>query len=197
MASSARDKIVKAALDRFHALGFNACSVQDIVDAAEVPKGSFYNYFKTKELLALEILGIYGQDSKREMLSDKSVPPVKRLRAHFKFMASRYEGFGFGKGCLIGNLAAEMSGNTPLLRMALAQSLKGWTELVATAIRDGQADGSILAGLDAPEVARFLINSWEGAVVRMKIVNSAQPLDDFFSIALPLLTGPKPSRHPS
>ena len=190
MASSVRDKIVNAAMDRFHALGFNACGVQDIVDAAGVPKGSFYNYFKAKELLALEILDIYGQGSRREMLSDKSVPPVKRLRAHFEFMASRYEGFGFGKGCLIGNLAAEMSENTPLLRKALAQSLKRWTERVAAAIRDGQADGSIVAGLDAPEVARFLVNSWEGAVVRMKIVNSRQPLDDFFSIAFPLLTRP-------
>jgi TetR/AcrR family transcriptional repressor of nem operon len=195
MASSVRDKIVIAALDRFHALGFNACGVQDIVDAAGVPKGSFYNYFKTKELLALEILDIYGQGSRREMLSDKSVPPVKRLRAHFEFMASRYEGFGFGKGCLIGNLAAEMSENTPLLRKALAQSLQRWTELVAAAIRDGRVDGSIVAGLDAPEVARFLINSWEGAVVRMKIVNSRQPLDDFFSIAFPLLTAPKPGRR--
>jgi len=195
MASSVRDRIVNAALDRFHALGFNACSVQDIVDAAGVPKGSFYNYFKTKELLALEILDIYGQGSRREMLSDKGVPSVKRLRAHFAFMASRYEGFGFGKGCLIGNLAAEMSENTPLLREALAQSLKGWTELVAATIRDGQADGSVLAALDAPEVARFLINSWEGAAVRMKIVNSRQPLDDFFSLAFPLLTAPKPGHR--
>jgi TetR/AcrR family transcriptional repressor of nem operon len=109
---------------------------------------------KPKELLALEILDIYGQGSKREMLSDKSVPPVKRLRAHFKFMASRYRGFGFGKG---------------------------WTELVATP--------SVMARLMAAswrvstEVARFLINSWEGAVVRMKIVTSVQPAHDFFSIA--------------
>jgi len=190
MASSVRDKIVNAALDRFHALGFNACGVQDIVDAAGVPKGSFYNYFKAKELLALEILDIYAQGSRREMLSDKSAPPVKRLRAHFEFMASRYEGFGFGKGCLIGNLAAEMSENTPLLRKALAQSLKRWSELVAAVVREGLADGSIVARLDAPEVARFLVNSWEGAVVRMKIVNSRQPLDDFFSITFALLTAP-------
>lgn len=194
MASTVREKIVKAALDRFHALGFNACGVQDIVDAAGVPKGSFYNYFKAKELLALEILEIYAQGSRREMLSDRRAPPVKRLRAHFEFMASRYERFGFGKGCLIGNLAAEMSENTPLLRKALAQSLKRWTELVAAAIRAGQADGSIVTGLDASEAARFLINSWEGAVVRMKIVKSRQPLDDFFSIAFPLLTVPKPGR---
>src|SRR5260370_29934642 len=120
------------------------------------------------------------------MLSDKRVPPVKRLRAHFEFMAFRYEGFGFGKGCLIGNLAAEMSENTPLLRKALAQSLKRWTELVAAAIRDGQADGSIAAGLDAPWVARLLINSWGGSVVGLKIVDTPAPLGGFFSLPFPL-----------
>jgi len=61
--------------------------------------------------------------------------------------------------------------------------LANWTELVASAIRDGQADGSIDARLDAEEIARFLINSWEGALIRMKVVNSRQPLDDFFSQA--------------
>ncbi len=53
MVSRVREKIVSAAIDRFHALGFSACGVQEIVDKAGVPKGSFYNYFKTKELLAL------------------------------------------------------------------------------------------------------------------------------------------------
>ncbi len=59
--SGVRDKIVSAAADRFHALGFNACGVQEIVDAAGVPKGSFYNYFKAKELLALEVLANSGE----------------------------------------------------------------------------------------------------------------------------------------
>jgi len=43
---STRERIVSAAAERFHALGYSACGVQEIVDAAGVPKGSFYNYFK-------------------------------------------------------------------------------------------------------------------------------------------------------
>jgi TetR/AcrR family transcriptional regulator, transcriptional repressor for nem operon len=190
MASTVRDNIVDAALDCFQALGFSACGVQEIVDKAGVPKGSFYNYFKSKELLALEVLEVYAKGSRREMLSDKSVAPVQRLRAHFKFLASRYAGFGYSKGCLIGNIAAEASDNMPIIRKALAQGLANWTKLVAGAIRDGQGDGSIEARLDAEEVARFLINSWEGAVIRMKVTNSRQPLDDFFSLAFPLFTRP-------
>jgi TetR/AcrR family transcriptional repressor of nem operon len=190
MASSVRDKIVEAALERFHALGFSACGVQEIVDKAGVPKGSFYNYFKSKELLAVEVLEVYAQGSRRELLADKGVAPVERLRAHLEFLASRYARFGYSKGCLIGNIAAETSDHMPIVRKALAQGLANWTKLVAAAIREGQEDGSIEARLDADQVARFLINSWEGAVIRMKIANSRQPLDDFFSVTLPLFTRP-------
>jgi TetR/AcrR family transcriptional repressor of nem operon len=190
MVSKVREKIVNAALESFHDLGFSACSVQDIVDKAGVPKGSFYNYFKAKELLAVEVLEIYAAGSRRELLSDTTVAPITRLRGHFEFMATRYAGFGYSKGCLIGNMAAESSDNTPLMRQALAESLARWTSAVAGAIREGQKDGSIARGLDADTIARFLINSWEGSVVRMKIAGSREPLDDFFRVAFSLLSPP-------
>jgi TetR/AcrR family transcriptional regulator, transcriptional repressor for nem operon len=197
MGKTVRDKIIDAALDRFHTLGFNACGVQEIVDKAGIPKGSFYNYFKSKELLAVEVLKVYAGGSRREMLSDKSFPAVNRLRAHFEFLASRYAEFGYGRGCLIGNIAAEASDDMPIVRKALAAGLANWTDLVAGVIRDGQADRSIGGRLDADEVARFLINSWEGAVIRMKIANSRQPLDDFFAVAFPLFTDSGASSPPS
>src|ERR1700733_9076984 len=103
MGSTVRDKIIEAALDGFHALGFSACGVQEIVDRAGIPKGSFYNHFKAKELLAVEVLKAYANGSRREMLSDKAVPALARIRGHFEFLASRYAGFGYSKGCLIGN----------------------------------------------------------------------------------------------
>jgi TetR/AcrR family transcriptional regulator, transcriptional repressor for nem operon len=183
MGSSVRDKIVEVALDRFHTLGFNACGVQEIVDKAGIPKGSFYNYFKAKELLVVEVLKAYADGSRHEMLSDKTVAPLKRLRAHFEFLASGHTRSRYSKGCLMGNIAAETSDEIPIVRKALARMFAAWTELVASAIRDGQADGSIDARLDAQEIARFLINSWEGALIRMKVVNRRQPLDDFFSLA--------------
>ena len=89
MGSSVRDRIVEAALDRFHTLGFNGCGVQEIVDKAGIPKGSFYNYFKAKELVAVEALKMYADGSRRQILSDKTIPPLKRVRAHFEFLASR------------------------------------------------------------------------------------------------------------
>ncbi len=120
MGSSVRDKIVEAALDRFHTLGFNGCGVQEIVDKAGIPKGSFYNYFKAKEVLAAEVLKAYVDGSRMEMLSDKAIAPFKRIRAHFEFLASSHARFGYRKGCLIGNIAAETSEDMPIVRKALA-----------------------------------------------------------------------------
>ncbi|MCW6508786.1 TetR/AcrR family transcriptional regulator [Lichenifustis flavocetrariae] len=190
MASSVREKIVNAALDRFHVLGFNACSVQNIVEQAGVPKGSFYNYFKSKELLALEVLGIYAQGVRTEMLADASIAPMDRLRGQFAFMAASYKGYGYGTGCLFETLATEASDQTPLIRNAVAQLFDHWTGLAATAIRDGQAAGDIHGHIDPERTARFLINSWQGAVVRMKVTNDNGPLEDFFAVGLaPLQRG--------
>ena len=83
-----------------------------------------------------------------------------------------------------------ISGAAPLIQQTIAQSLTMWTALVASAIREGQAGGSIVPELNADEVARFMINSWEGAVVRMKLANGRQPLDDFFAVAFRLLGHP-------
>ena len=91
----------------------------------------------------------------------------KRLRNNFEFLAARYADFGYAKGCLIGNLAAEASANMPLVPWTMAESLAKWTQPLATATRSGQDGGSFVRGLDANQTARFSINSWEGAVVRM------------------------------
>ncbi|MHB8528139.1 MAG: TetR/AcrR family transcriptional regulator [Caulobacteraceae bacterium] len=182
---SSREKIVAAAVDRFHALGYNACGVQEIVDAAGVPKGSFYNHFKAKELLAVEVLGIYWEQLAVDMLSDKSIAPVKRIRGHFEHIASLYAGYGYERGCLIGKFIQEISELTPRIRQDVVTEVVRWGGLLASTIREGQADGSIASEIDADQIARFLINSWGGAASGMKIAGSRAPLGDFLAVALP------------
>ena len=189
---STRERIVSAAVDRFHALGYSACGVQEIVDAAGVPKGSFYNYFKAKELLAVEVLGTYWEGVRIDMLADKSAAPLERIRGHFEHIASLYAGFGYERGCLIGKFVQELSETTPRIRQDVVGEVIRWIGLLASTIREGQADGSIARELDADKIARFLINSWGGAAAGMKIVRSCAPLDDFFSTTFSLLLPPSP-----
>ncbi len=187
MVTTIRQKIVDAAQERFNALGYSGCGIQEIADSAGVPKSNFYNYFKSKERLALEVLEGYIASSKREILSDPVLTPLSRIKSHFGFFIARYEKNGYDRGCLIGNLSAESSENVPLLRSALNDALASWTDLLAQVIEEGQAHGEIKRGLKAVEMARFLINSWEGTVLRMKLTRDRRPLDDFMSIAMGLL----------
>ncbi|MFZ0574879.1 MAG: TetR family transcriptional regulator C-terminal domain-containing protein [Candidatus Cybelea sp.] len=194
---SVREKIVAAAAERFHALGYNACGVQEIVDAAGVPKGSFYNYFKAKELLAREVLNNYWAGAGLDILGDRSIAPLERLRRHFQHIASRYKKFGFENGCLVPKFMHEVSDSTPLLRTDLRRQVTRWTAMIAEAIREGQADRSVSNSIDAETTARFLIESWGGVTGAMKLTASRAPIDDFFSIAFGTLLQPSAptSRH--
>ena len=84
-------------------------------------------------------------------------------------------------------LPAEATQEAPLVRNALAESLALWTDTLEGVLKEGQEMGDIRPSIDARKTARFLINSWEGAVIRMKIAATREPLDDFFDIAIALL----------
>ncbi len=76
-----------SALEVLHRKGFSATSVEDITKAAKVPKGSFYNHFKSKEELAIVALDRYWQRvlNSLDLLSDTKVVPLIRLKRYFAF----------------------------------------------------------------------------------------------------------------
>src|SRR5579872_5259713 len=92
---SLREKLASSAVDTLHSHGFNGCSIQDITEAAGVPKGSFFNHFENKEDLAIDALHRYLEGTRSDMLFDESVPPVDRLKNHFTYLSERMLSFGF------------------------------------------------------------------------------------------------------
>ncbi len=184
---SVRKQLVDSAYDRFHALGYNACGVQEITDGAGVPKGSFYNHFTSKEAMLREVIARYREDSRLEMLDDTSKPPLERLRAHFEHLAKPYYTNGFARGCLLGNLATEMSDSNDGVRDVVDDALKHWSDAVAAVLREAQAAGQLASDVRPKVLGRYLVSSWEGAVLRMKASKSRVPLDDFFTVTFGIL----------
>src|SRR5579859_930164 len=127
-----REKIVDAGLEVLIKKGFNGCGVQDITDAAGVPKGSFYNHFESKEALGAEVVERYGRNSpRRATLADTSLPPLQRLRAHFERLNEAFTDAHFGRGCLLGNFSAELADQSQLIRARLADLYMAWSMDVA------------------------------------------------------------------
>src|SRR5712671_204320 len=113
-----RERLLEAGVATFHQRGFNGCSVQDITEAAGVPKGSFYNHFESKEALGIEALERYWQGASNSLkaLENKEVAPVLRLKAYFHKLNVMARKFEYRPGCFIGNLGAEMSDQSPAFR---------------------------------------------------------------------------------
>jgi TetR/AcrR family transcriptional repressor of nem operon len=179
-----REQIVEAGMKALLEKGFNGCGVQEITALAGVPKGSFYNHFESKEALGAEIVERYGdRDGRRGALADRSIPPLERLRRHFEALTERYVGFDYERGCLLGNFSAELAVQSPLIRDSLAAVFARWTEDLESAIAEAQAAGAIATKLPAGDLASFLLDAYEGALLRARVERSRRSFDIFLTIA--------------
>ncbi len=179
---SVREEIVESALVEFHRRGFSACSVEDITRAAGVPKGSFYNHFKSKEDLGAEVVRRYAAASGWRAELPNGLSPLEQLRARFGVMRGVLARREFSRGCLVGNMGTELGDHSEAIRVEVAASLESWSARTADLLRAAQAAGEISAALDADRVGRFLVNAWEGAVTRTKVIKSPEAMDDFFTV---------------
>lgn len=183
--ASVKEQIIAAAVETLHKKGFNGTSVQDITDAAQVPKGSFYNHFESKETLAVEALDRYWQRVLNGLsgLGDEKTPAVFRLKRYFQHLNAVASQAEYRTGCMIGNMSAEMSDQSRPVRERLAVLLAAWSRAIETCVREAQADGSMRRDLEARTIATFLLNSWEGAMMRSKVDKDAAALLAFETVA--------------
>jgi TetR/AcrR family transcriptional repressor of nem operon len=185
-----RIRLLEAGRNVVHEQSFNGSGVQDIADAAGVPKGSFYNYFESKESFAAEILEQYWQsiaDRHGPLLRDSRNAPLARVRKFFRSLSHDHTGNGFALGCLIGNLSLELSAGSDTVRRKLLDLLHRWQSMLSDCLNEAQARGELGKELKASELAAVLIETYEGAVMRSKVERSPEALERFEKIILPRL----------
>jgi TetR/AcrR family transcriptional repressor of nem operon len=186
-----REKIVEAASRRFHEFGYNATGIQDIVDAAHIPKGSFYAHFKSKEALGLEVLQEDAQVTEATLDLTPGIPPLDRLRAHFNVLASDYYRLKYRSGCLIGDFASELSSN-PKFRQATLHHHTEWSANLATVIKQAQETGDVDSSQDSGLLARYLLDSFLGSALRTRMARSQDPYHEFLKVGFDILLSPAP-----
>lgn len=174
-----RDKLVEAGLELFGQQGYAATGVQDIADAAGVPKGSFYNYFDSKEDFAVAVLDRYRQGAVEHfasLVSLDNASPLARLEALLVGMEQQLAASDFAGGCLAGRLAQELAGEKPALREPLCEVFSAMQERLVDCLRAAQQAGELAADEDSELLASFLVNAWQGAMLRAKAAGSVEPL---------------------
>jgi TetR/AcrR family transcriptional regulator, transcriptional repressor for nem operon len=176
-----KEKIVRHAEEVFRHQGFDGTSVQDITDAAGVPKGSFYNHFDSKQSLAAEVLRRYYQATDTGDLV-KPGDPLDRLRAHFLKQARRTEQTGLAYGCLLGTFSAGVTTAGAMVRAEAQDAFASWTAAVAAVIAEAQILGEVSSRQSPQDLAMYLIDAFEGAVLRIKVTGNPDVLPHFLDI---------------
>jgi TetR/AcrR family transcriptional repressor of nem operon len=186
-----KEQILWAGLEVMRSQGYNGTSVKDIVDAAEVPKGSFYNYFDSKESFAVEALEAYSfeeYETSRNLLSVSDKSPLQRLQHFFEKTTLHSCECEFKIGCFFGNMGQEMSDSNEAIRHKVKQILKRHTQMIAEILEEAKQAGEIRQSAETDMIAEFIFNAWEGTLMRMKATKSREPLDAILKM-LPQIVG--------
>ena len=174
--------ILEAGLEEILIHGYNGTSVKDITVAAGIPKGSFYNYFESKEhfgLEALQYVSTQGCQAARQTLSCSKLRPLERLVKYFNDDARELEASNFEKGCLLGNLGQELSDANPVFQVKVESLMAKMTSELELCLLDAIEQGDLDADICPKMMAEFLFNAWEGTITRMKTSKCNRPFTVF------------------
>ncbi|MGF6880365.1 TetR family transcriptional regulator [Paraburkholderia sp. MM5477-R1] len=174
------EKLLEAGVTLFAEQGFHGTGVKDIVDRAGIPKGSFYNYFESKEAFGAAILRYYADEQaagwEQYSRTADSPDPLLALRTIYERIVADYEACEDRCGCLLGNFAGEIAQSSELCRDAARQTVDEWRVGFTDYLVRGQDFGSVRRDLPAHAMADFFWNAWEGSLLRMKLEDSVEPL---------------------
>lgn len=159
--------------------GYHGTGLQEIVQKVGVPKGSFYNYFPSKEEFSAEVVQHYIEPFIRQLdahLQRKDISAEAALRSYFDELIAETVQKNFKGGCLLGNLIGEIGDTSELCQTSLREAVHRYREKLREGLARGQKEGSFRKDMDARDMADFLVNVWQGALLRMKIERSVRPL---------------------
>ena len=175
--------------------GFAGVGLNEILTAADVPKGSFYHYFKSKELFGEALLDDYvaqylvHMDSLLEQ-ADKPAAPCLMAYWDSWFSDATASPDSCNCRCLVVKLSSEVADMSEPMRVALRDGTDHIIARLALAIERGAADDSLPAvadAADAAQLAQTLYQLWLGAAMLTKLRREPSALNSAWHATLDLL----------
>lgn len=189
-AKSTRDHLIDVGQKLMHEHGYNATGLSDILNAADVPKGSFYHHFSSKQDFAAAALARFTAreaEHSAAVLSGSNSPPLKRLKRYFLDLIKIAGQNASIPGCMMGRFSLEIAAQNPQLRKQISTAFARWQRSIAMVLEQAVTRKELPANTDPESLAAFLLNSWEGALLRSQAEKSDAPLETFMHCVFDLL----------
>ena len=185
------EDILSVSRDLIRKQGYHNTGINDILKTTNIPKGSFYNFFNSKEDFMVELLDFYGKgtlDNMVAVMGDTSKEPLDRIEFFYKMMANYNAEEGCVAGCMVNNTLGEVAGLSLKIANACNKQFDGWMEVIARIIEEGQEKGQINDDYPALELAEFAHQNFFGALSRMKATRSLRPTDISIKMTIDFLS---------
>jgi TetR/AcrR family transcriptional repressor of nem operon len=174
-----KERILDAAKDLILTKSFHSVGLAEILAAVNVPKGSFYHHFNSKEQFGVELIAHYVQEHTAELRKFFAAPgtnALQKLVEYWNYQVGYATAGACRQGCLVVKLGLEVASFSEPMRAVLADGLKTWRAIFEEVVRAGQADGSIRRALNPAETAAAIQDHWQGAMQRMQVEKDVAPL---------------------
>ena len=175
------DEILEVGRDLIRTQGYHNTGINDLLKAAGIPKGSFYNFFTSKEDFVIKALAQYGDANVAWMesfLTDTSISPKERIKAFYEdtIRVNQHPDEACKSGCLIANMSAEVAGINQNLADETNLQFTRLLRLLVECLKEGQELGEIRSDYSAMELAEYIHTNFFGALARMKSTREIVPL---------------------
>ena len=180
--NQSREALLAVGQELFINNSFNSVGLNDILKKAGIPKGSFYHYFESKEDFALQVVEHYAQQNAAqldELLANADLTAYEKLKRFFGDNIRHYQEIDYCQGCLMANLSQELADVNERMRCKMNELTQQMVDRIASCIEQTEEDELNTGALPAGEAAQLLMNSWQGAIMKMKLQKSQLPLDMF------------------
>lgn len=185
------DFLLDKGIELLWAKGYNATSVNDIVKLADIPKGSFYFYFDSKEDFVVQAIEKYFNQQfvpAFEILQNKEQSPKERLLAFYEFRADTLtEELKCKMGCLGCNLANEVAEHSEAIRTMIATKGSLIKNHISAVIEEAQKLGEIQNTMNSRDLAEFIEDAGKGAMTTMKEMQDEYPIVNFTKMVTTIL----------
>ncbi len=181
--SNTKEKIITIGLQMVLYNGYHNTGLIELIEKANISKGTFYHYFKSKEAFAIELIEQYTKTTLEVMTqgANSNVSAIENLKKVFQNKIALQESLQYKRGCLLGNFSIEMGNLSPALQQKTEEAHLELTTIVISFLQEALQNGELEDDIDAHETANYIMNSWQGALLRMKSAKSNKPLKLFFS----------------
>ena len=176
-----RERFVNAAMALIARQGLEGVTMRAVATEAGLSYGALFHYFKSKDDLLMHAVRrsmeqqtqrvneyatrYSGLEALEHLLCDDAILNEASRDGWMVWMTFLYQ-------ATLDQRCAEMN----------AELIEGWVARIARLLEEARNDGEIAADTDTKAVGAFIINSWHGALMRMKSTASSKPLEDFYNL---------------